>query len=91
MIENKKNNLRPIRSYVLRQGRLTKHQAEAIKKFSDELIIPKSEKIIEHSKLHKGGMNSKHIKNMIKFMKAGDSFNQAHNKAVKEDKLKAKK
>ncbi len=51
MIENKKNNLRPIRSYVLRQGRLTKHQAEAIKKFSDELIIPKSEKIIEQESI----------------------------------------
>jgi exopolyphosphatase/pppGpp-phosphohydrolase len=52
------------------------------------LTLKQSEKIREHSKLHKGGMNSKHIKNMIKFMKAGDSFTQSHNKAVKEDKKK---
>jgi len=40
-------------------------------------------KVKEHSKLHKGGMNSKHIKNMVKFMKEGDSFTKAHNKAKK--------
>lgn len=50
-------------------------------------------KVKEHSKLHKGGMNSKHIKNMIKFMSPPSkmSFTAAHNKAVKEDKKDMKK
>lgn len=43
------------------------------------------EKLKEHSKMHKGGMNSKHIKNMKKFMENGDSFTVAHNKAKKLD------
>jgi hypothetical protein len=33
-------------------------------------------------------MNSAHMKNMKKFMKQGDSFITAHNKAVKKDKMK---
>jgi hypothetical protein len=41
-------------------------------------------KLREHSKKH-GGMNSKHMKNMVKFMKAGDSFSKAHMKAKKLD------
>jgi len=45
-------------------------------------------KLKEHSKMHKGGMNSKHIKNMVKFMKEGDSFTKAHNKAKKLDSKK---
>lgn len=45
-------------------------------------------KLKEHSKLHKGGMNSKHVKNMVKFMKEGDSFTKAHNKAKKLDSKK---
>lgn len=47
-------------------------------------------KLIEHSKKHKGGMNGKHMKNMVKFMKEGDSFTKAHNKAKKLDDLKKK-
>lgn len=43
------------------------------------------DKLKEHSKLHKGGMKSMHIKNMIKFMKEGNSFDEAHKKAKKED------
>jgi len=39
----------------------------------------------EHSKQHKGGMNSKHMRNMKKFVKEGDSFTKAHNKAIKLD------
>jgi tRNA (guanine-N7-)-methyltransferase len=35
-----KNTIRPIRSYVLRQGRLTKYQSAALDKFSKEFIIP---------------------------------------------------
>jgi tRNA (guanine-N7-)-methyltransferase len=45
-MENIKNTIKPIRSYVLRQGRLTKHQADAIENFGDELIIPFSEELI---------------------------------------------
>lgn len=43
-------------------------------------------KLIEHSKAHKGGMRGKHMKNMLKFMKEGDTFAQAHSKAKKLDK-----
>ena len=43
------------------------------------------DKLREHSKAHKGGMRGKHMKNMVKFMKEGDSFRKAHNKAKKED------
>ena len=45
-------------------------------------------KLLEHSKMHKGGMNSKHMKNMVKFMRAGDSFTVAHNKSKKLDMKK---
>ena len=41
------NDIRPIRSYVLRQGRLTKYQANAVKKFSAAWIIPFEKKPIE--------------------------------------------
>ncbi len=41
----------------------------------------------EHAKLHKGGMRSKHMRNMKKFIKEGDSFEKAHRKAMKEDKM----
>lgn len=44
MIE--KDNYRPIRSYVLRQSRLTKSQANAIKKLSEKYIIPFSKKFV---------------------------------------------
>jgi len=43
-------------------------------------------KLKEHSKSHKGGMQSKHIKNMKKFMKKGLSFSASHKKAVALDK-----
>ena len=57
------------------------------KKLSEKQI----ERIKEHSKLHKGGMNSKHIKNMVKLMKKGDTFSTAHTKAKKMDsELKTK-
>lgn len=38
-----------------------------------------------HSKQHKGGMGSKHIRNMKKFLNEGMSFTKAHNKAKKMD------
>ena len=55
---------------------------------SNKLSDAKMKKLKEHSKMHKGGMNSKHMKNMVKFMKEGDSFTKAHNKSVKLDKKK---
>tara|TARA_R100000773_G_scaffold24369_1_gene21450 strand:+ start:54 stop:284 length:231 start_codon:yes stop_codon:yes gene_type:complete len=53
---------------------------------SKKLTDKQMEKLKTHSKKHKGGMASKHMKNMKKFMMAGDSFIVAHNKAVKLDK-----
>tara|TARA_R100000734_G_C3272887_1_gene68397 strand:- start:226 stop:399 length:174 start_codon:yes stop_codon:yes gene_type:complete len=50
------------------------------------LTQKQKDKLKEHSKLHKGGMSSKHMRNMVKFMKQGDSFTKAHNKAKKLDK-----
>ena len=44
------------------------------------------DKLKEHSKLHKGGMSGRHMKNMKKFMENGDSFAVAHNKAKELDK-----
>ena len=44
------------------------------------------ERIKKHSKLHKGGMESKHIKNMERLIKSGKTFDQAHAEAVKLDK-----
>ncbi len=43
------------------------------------------ERLKEHAKQHKGGMRSKHMKNMKKFMSEGDTFEKAHRKAMKED------
>ncbi len=50
-----------------------------------ELSAAQMKKLKDHSKLHNGGMQSKHMKNMVKFMKAGDSFAKAHSKAKKLD------
>ena len=55
-----------------------------------KLSEAKMKQLKEHSKKHKGGMMSKHMKNMKKFMEAGDAFIVAHNKAVKEDKMMKK-
>ena len=62
------------------------------KKSADKKISPAMMKRLkEHSKLHKGGMSSAHMKNMVKFVKEGMSFSAAHNKAVEIDKKKSKK
>ncbi len=55
---------------------------------SKTLTDKQKEKLKEHSKLHKNGMKSVHMKNMVKFMKEGDSFSKAHSKALKLDKKK---
>jgi len=48
-------------------------------------------KLIEHSKKHEGGMRGFHMRNMMKFVKAGDSFNEAHKKAKALDMKKKNK
>tara|TARA_Y100001937_G_scaffold32228_1_gene46044 strand:+ start:1604 stop:1882 length:279 start_codon:yes stop_codon:yes gene_type:complete len=48
------------------------------------------DRLKEHSKKHEGGMRGKHMKNMKKFMEAGDTFATAHSKAMREDKKKVK-
>lgn len=55
-----------------------------------ELSKKTMDKLKEHAKLHKGGMNSKHMKDMVRFMKAGDSFDTAHKKAMKGSPKKKK-
>ena len=40
----------------------------------------------KHATKHKGGMQSKHMKNMVKFMRQGHTFIAAHGKAKKLDK-----
>jgi len=55
------------------------------------MISPElNKKLKEHSKKHIGGMNGKHMKNMVKFIKNGDSFSKAHSKAKAMDKPKPK-
>lgn len=49
----KKSTIRPIRSYVLRQGRLTKHQAEGIKILSSFYTIPYGDEILNWDTLFK--------------------------------------
>ena len=68
----------------------TKKEKKPDKKKSD-LTEAQMKKLKEHSKSHKGGMQSSHIKTMIKNMKNGDSFSVAHKKAMKMDKEKSKK
>jgi len=70
---------------------MTKAKAEAQARAlhaseTGKLSVRKMNKLKEHSKLHKGGMSSKHMRNMKRFMEAGDSFSKAHEKAVKLDK-----
>tara|TARA_R100001086_G_scaffold97309_1_gene48422 strand:- start:513 stop:845 length:333 start_codon:yes stop_codon:yes gene_type:complete len=77
---------------------LTKEKAEAqmkailISEANDKKISDKDkERLKDHAKQHKGGMNSKHMRNMKTFMREGDSFRVAHNKAVKIDENNKKK
>jgi len=46
-------------------------------------------KLMTHSKKHKGGMKSAHIRKMVSAMKKGDSFIVAHSKAM--GKMKKRK
>jgi len=71
---------------------LSKGKAEAqktaveISEANKKAISPaQMAKLREHTKNHKGGMRSKHMRNMLRFMREGDSFSVAHKKAVKLD------
>ena len=48
------SKIRPIRSYVLRQGRLTKHQAEGIKLLSTLYTIPFGDNILNWDTIFNG-------------------------------------
>lgn len=55
-------------------------------------LSPKmSQRVREHSKSHEGGMASKHIQNILRFLRSGNSFKVAHEKAVKLDKKESDK
>ena len=54
-----------------------------------KLTNSQKEKLKKHSTKH-GGMGSKHIKNMQRFMRGGDSFAVAHKKAKALDKPQKK-
>jgi len=51
------------------------------------------ERLLIHSKLHKGGMKSKHMILMMKFIKDGLTFTKAHNrtKKIQAENMKPKK
>ena len=53
-----------------------------MKKMAKPISISMKKRLIEHAKLHKGGMASKHIKKMKIYLKEGFSFNQAHTKTI---------
>lgn len=80
-IEDAKNNIKEKKERKPRK----KTQSELFEKPKGYKNISTSQmnKLKEHSKDFKNGMNSKHIKDMIKFMKKGDSFSTAHKKAMK--------
>tara|TARA_R100000654_G_scaffold24441_2_gene47325 strand:- start:12230 stop:12511 length:282 start_codon:yes stop_codon:yes gene_type:complete len=59
--------------------------------FKKELSPVMLKKLKEHSKLHKGGMASKHIRKMIIYIKEGNSFNKAHDLTVEFEKKQKKK
>jgi len=51
-----------------------------------KLTKEQKEKLKKHSTKHVGGMGSRHIQNMQRFMRGGDSFATAHKKATEIDK-----
>ena len=78
-IEDAKNNVKEKKERKPRK----KTQSELFDIKKNKLSESEMKKLKEHSKDFKNGLNSAHIKNMIKFMKAGDSFSTAHKKAMK--------
>lgn len=55
-----------------------------------ELSKKTMDKLKEHAKQHKGGMRSKHMKDMVKHMKDGKTFSQAHTMALGGKDVKGK-
>ena len=68
-----------------------KTQGQLFIKGKDELSPVMLKKLKEHSKLHKGGMGSRHIRKMIIYIKEGNSFSKAHDLTVKWEKKQDKK
>jgi len=68
---------------------LTKMKAVRQKK-AIEISEAMRKRLLVHAKSHQGGMSGKHMKNMVKFIKSGDNFRTAHEKAVKLDMPKKK-
>ena len=68
VMPKKKAPLVPKKKAPVRKGKISKAMLE---------------RLLVHSKMHKGGMSSKHMRLMIRFVKQGDSFNKAHEKAKK--------
>ena len=68
---------------------LTKSKATKQKK-AIEISEAMRKRLREHAKVHQGGMSGKHMRNMVRFIKAGDNFRTAHEKAVKLDMPKKK-
>ena len=68
---------------------LTKSKATKQKK-AIEISEAMRKRLREHAKVHQGGMSGKHMRNMVRFIKAGDNFRMAHEKAVKLDMPKKK-
>lgn len=68
--------------------KVVKKNTEKKQQKNGEISESNMKKLKEVSKNFKGGMNSKHMKNMVKFMKSGDTFSMAHKKAVKLDSKK---
>ena len=58
------------------------------KKTTNEITEIELDKLKKHALQHKGGMKSKHMKNMVKFMKDGMTFSKAHMESLKLDKDK---
>jgi len=70
-----------------KQPMIIKRPTTRGKKLSDATMA----RLREHAKKHKGGMNSKHMRDMVRQMKAGDSCSTAHSKAMGGGGSKGKK
>jgi len=57
-----------------------------IKKGAPDSDLWMDYRLLKHSKLHRGGMKSKHMINMKRFIKEGKSFEQSHKLASSLDK-----
>ena len=54
-----------------------------VKKKKKQLTDSQMKKLLEHSKLHAGGMRSKHMAIMMREMRKGETFSKAHKTALK--------